>query len=91
MSFTPLTAGNSIPTSFAPRIPETLEHLGISENLVLDLCVRRLLLEGTSTLSSLSKKLRMSVPIIDHTFRYMRAQQLVEVKGMTGNDYHFTL
>lgn len=84
-------AGNSIPTSFAPRIPETLEHLGISENLVLDLVVRRLLLEGTSTLSSLSKKLRISIPIIDNTFRYMRAQQLVEVKGMTGNDYHFTL
>ncbi len=91
MSFTPLMAGNSIPTSFAPRIPETLEHLGISENLVLDLVVRRLLLEGTSTLSSLSKKLRISIPIIDNTFRYMRAQQLVEVKGMTGNDYHFTL
>ena len=84
-------AGNSIPTSFAPRIPETLEHLGISENLVLDLVVRRLLLEGTSTLSSLSKKLRISIPIVDNTFRYMRAQQLVEVKGMTGNDYHFTL
>jgi hypothetical protein len=84
-------AGNSIPTSFAPRTPETLEQLGISENLVLDLVVRRLLLEGTSTLSSLSKKLRISIPIIDNTFRYMRAQQLVEVKGMTGNDYHFTL
>lgn len=91
MSLTPLTTGNSIPTSFAPRIPETLEQLGISENLVLDLVVRRLMLEGTSTLSSLSKKLRISIPIVDNTFRYMRAQQLVEVKGMTGNDYHFTL
>jgi len=91
MSFTTLSTGNSIPTSFSPAIPETLEALGISENLVLDLVVRRLLLEGTSTLSSLSKKLRVSIPIVDHTFRYMRAQQLVEVKGMSGNDYHFTL
>jgi len=91
MSFTPLAAGNSIPTSFSPRIPETLEHLGISENLVLDLVVRRLLLEGTSSLSNLSRKLRVSISIIDHMFRYMRAQQLVEVKGMSGNDYHFTL
>jgi predicted ATPase with chaperone activity len=75
---------------FSPRTPESIEALGISENLVLDLVVRRLLLEGTSTLSALAKKLRVSVPVIDHIFQYMRKQQLVEVKGMVGNDYYFT-
>lgn len=75
---------------FAPRIPESIDALGISENLVLDLVVRRLLLEGTSTLSNLAKKLRVSIPVIDHIFQYMRRQQLVEVKGMVGNDYTFT-
>ena len=82
--------GKSPISAFSPRIPESIEALGISENLVLDLVVRRLLLEGTSTLSSLAKKLRVSVPVIDHIFQYMRKQQLVEVKGMTGNDYFFT-
>lgn len=77
-------------SSFSPRIPENIGSLGISENLVLDLVVRRLLLEGTSTLSSLAKKLRISVPVVDHIFSYMRKQQLVEVKGMVGNDYQFT-
>ena len=46
--------------AFTPRMPETLEALGISENLMLDLVVRRLLLEGTSTLSNLAKKLRVA-------------------------------
>jgi hypothetical protein len=78
-------------SNFAPEIPETIDALGISENLVLDLVVRRLLLEGTSTLTNLAKKLRVAVPIVDHIFSYMRKQQLVEVKGMVGNDYFFTL
>jgi hypothetical protein len=81
----------SLPKNYAPRVPETFEQLGVGENLVLDLVVRRLMLEGTSTLASLSRKLRVAVPITDHIFQYMRKQQLAEVKGMTGNDYHFTL
>jgi hypothetical protein len=90
MSATLPHPGKSPVSSFAPRIPENINALGISENLVLDLVVRRLLLEGTSTLSSLAKKLRISVPVVDHIFSYMRKQQLVEVKGMVGNDYLFT-
>jgi predicted ATPase with chaperone activity len=50
-----------------------------------------MLLEGYSNLQTLSKSLRLSVPIVDTVFRQMRSQQLVEVKGMTGNDYNFTL
>src|SRR6188768_384835 len=90
MSATPPYSGKTPASSFAPRIPENIAALGISENLVLDLVVRRLLLEGTSTLSGLAKKLRISVPVVDHIFSYMRKQQLVEVKGMVGNDYQFT-
>ena len=90
MSATLQHPGKSPVGTFAPAIPETIEALGVSENLVLDLVVRRLLLEGTSTLSNLAKKLRVSVPVVDHVFQYMRKQQLVEVKGMVGNDYFFT-
>lgn len=78
-------------TGFAPAVPETFEALGISQSLVLDLVLRRLLLEGYSTLQSLSKSLRLSVAIIDTIFRHMRQQQLIEVKGMLGNDYNFLL
>ena len=49
------------------------------------------MLEGTTSLAAMAQKLRVSIPIIDHIFRHMRAQQMVEVKGMTGNDYNFVL
>ena len=53
--------------------------------------LRRLLLEGFSNLKALSNTLRLSVPILNIVFNHMRQQQMVEVKGMLGNDYHFTL
>jgi hypothetical protein len=89
MSIMQSQQGKTLISRFSPRIPESIEALGISENLVLDLVVRRLMLDGTSTLSALARKLRVSVPVVDHVFQYMRKQQLVEVKGMVGNDYFF--
>ena len=78
-------------TVFSPPAPQNIADLGISENLVLDLVLRRLLIEGFSSLGSLSQALRLSTTIIDAAFKHMRQQQLVEVKGMLGNDYNFTL
>ena len=82
---------SGIKTSFRPTVPQTYEQLGISESLILDLVLRRLLMEGFSTLRSLSAALRVSIPIIDTAFRQLRSQQLVEVKGMVANDYQFVL
>ena len=78
-------------SGFSPSVPQNFEELGISQSLVLDLVLRRLLLEGFSNLQGLSDKLKLSVPILNIIFNHMRQQQLVEVKGMIGNDYHFTL
>ncbi|HLJ13335.1 MAG TPA: hypothetical protein VKV15_02480 [Bryobacteraceae bacterium] len=80
-----------IQSAFTPAVPQTFEDLHIKQSLVLDLMLRRMLLEGYSNLKGLSKSLRLSVSIIDAIFRNMRQQQLVEVKGMEGNDYNFTL
>ena len=78
-------------SGFLPPLPQTFEELGISQSLVLDLVLRRMLLEGFSNLQSLSRTLRLSVPILNIVFNHMRQQQMVDVKGMLGNDYHFTL
>jgi hypothetical protein len=86
-----MTAPAVLPSGFAPSTPQTIDELGISQALVLDLMLRRLLLEGHCTLQSLSKKLRLSIPVVDSVFQHMRKQQLVEVKGMVGNDYNFAL
>jgi len=77
--------------AFAPAIPQTVEQLGIPQSLVIDLMLRRALLEGFTTLQSLSNALRISVPVANAIFQQMRQQQLVEVKGMQGNDYQFSL
>jgi hypothetical protein len=76
---------------FAPAIPQNQEELGIPPSLVLDLVLRRLLIEGYSTLQSLGKALKLSIPIVDAAFRQLRSHQHVEVKGMIGNDYQFIL
>jgi hypothetical protein len=78
-------------SSFAPAVPQNMTELNLPESLVLDLVLRRVLLEGFSTLQTLSKALRLSLPIVHQTFNQLRGQQLVEVKGMAGNDYRFTL
>jgi len=76
---------------FRPIAPQTFEELGISQSLVMDLMLRRLLLEGYSTLQALGQSLRLSLPVLNTVFNHMRQQQMIEVKGMIGNDYHFTL
>ena len=86
-----MTTYAPVQTAFNPAIPQTIQDLGIAESLVLDLVLRRMVIEGYSNLGTLSRSLRLAVPIVDIAFKHMRQQQLVEVKGMTGNDYNFTL
>src|SRR5258706_4135454 len=76
---------------FCPTAPEKVADLGVSECLLLDLIVRRLSLEGTSNLTELGAKLKLSYPVVNHLFNTMRQHHLVEVKGMLGNDYWITL
>ncbi len=78
-------------SAYQPRIPENLEALGIPPALVVDLVLRRLYVRGLSNFQSLSEALKLSPLVIEQVFRQLRQEQLVEVRGMTGNDYNFTL
>ena len=77
--------------AFRPSVPDGLEKLGIPDVLVQDIVLRRVMIERTSTLQSLSKALKLSPPVVEAVFRQMRHRQLVEVLGMVGNDYTFML
>jgi len=77
--------------SFLPPVPQTFAALGISETLVLDLMLRRMVIEGFSSMTGLSRSIRVALPIVDLVFKHMRQQKLVEIKGMSGNDYQFVL
>jgi len=80
-----------IRSSFLPKVPQNFADLGVPESLVLDLMLRRAVIEGFCSMAGLSRSLRVSMPIVDLVFKHMRSQQLVEIKGMSGNDYQFTL
>lgn len=81
----------SLKPAFRPPVPQTIEELGLSQALLVDLVLRRLLLEGQSSLTGLSRSLKLSIPVVEVIFRHLRQQNLVEVKGMIGNDYTFVL
>src|SRR5205814_8911084 len=78
-------------SSYMPDVPENFAGLGVPEGLAMDLMLRRMVVEGFCTVTGLSRALRVSLPIVDMVFKHMRQQQLVEVKGMNGNDYQFVL
>jgi hypothetical protein len=74
-----------------PVIPDRVEDLGIPRSLVTDLILRYLWLHGSGTLATLNTALKLSFPVLETLFHQFRQQQLLDVKGMLGNDYSFTL
>jgi predicted ATPase with chaperone activity len=74
-----------------PIMPDRIQDLGIPRAMVSDLFLRYLWLHGTGTLAALHEKLMLSFPVLETMFHQFRQQQLLEVKGMLGNDYSFTL
>jgi predicted ATPase with chaperone activity len=83
---TPITRQES-----RPVIPDRTEDLGIPRALVTDLILRYLWLHGSGTLTMLNEALKLSFPVLETLFHQFRQQQLLEVKGMLGNDYSFIL
>jgi hypothetical protein len=74
-----------------PIIPDRIEDLGIPRAMVSDLVLRFLWLHGSATLAALHKTLKLSYPVLETQFHQFRMQHLLEVKGMAGGDYFFTL
>jgi predicted ATPase with chaperone activity len=79
------------PVDSRPAVPDRIEDLDIPRALVGDLILRYLWLHGSATLASLNQTLKLSFPVLEIMFHQFRQQQLLEVKGMVGNDYSFTL
>jgi predicted ATPase with chaperone activity len=74
-----------------PTLPERVEDLGIPRAVVNDLVLRYLWLHGAGTLEALHETLKLAFPVLETIFHQFRQQQLLEVKGMVGNDYSFVL
>jgi hypothetical protein len=74
-----------------PVIPDRIEDLGIPRGVVTDLVLRYMWLHGAATLAALNTVLKLSFSVLETVFHQFRQQQLLEVKGMLGDDYSFTL
>jgi hypothetical protein len=74
-----------------PSVPDTVEDLQIPRALVGDLFLRYLWLHGSATLAALHEALKLGFPVLETLFHQFRQQQLLDVKGMVGNDYSFSL
>jgi len=74
-----------------PLVPDRIEDLEIPRALVADLILRYLWLHGSGSLTALHETLKLSFPVLETMFHQFRQQQLLDVKGMIGNDYSFTL
>jgi hypothetical protein len=78
-------------SGLSPTAPTTLENLDISESLVEDLMLRRLYTVGAGSIKALCASLKLSFQVIQAVFQDMRQKQLLEITGMNGSDYTFTL
>jgi len=72
-------------------MPDKVDDLGIPRSMVSDLILRYVWLHGSASLAALNKSLKLSFPVLEYMFHQFRQQQLLEVKGMVGNDYSFML
>jgi len=77
--------------AFWPEPPQDLEGMGIPESLVNDLALRHIYLKGTTSIRTMVESLRLPPLVAEALFAGFRKQQWLDVKGMIGNDYSFSL
>lgn len=65
--------------------PESLSEVGVPKSLLEDLALKTLHVAGSSSVRELAAKMTLTLGVVDELFRRLRAEQLCEVTGMTGN------
>jgi hypothetical protein len=80
-----------LPPRFAPKAATDLETLGIPWPMVIDLTVRRLNLDGVTSLASLRTKLKLPYAVIESVFRYFQKEKIIEIKGSDENGFYLSL
>lgn len=71
--------------------PHTIQELGLSFGMVLDLILKHAFFEGTSTLSRLAERSRLSPTIMHAMYRHLHKEQLCDTRAMVENDYEISL
>ena len=71
-------------------VPETIEDVGVRRNLLEDLALKILYMQGELSLVELAKQMHLSLAIVEDLFERLRKGQLCEVKGMVGVVHRIT-
>ena len=71
-------------------VPETIEDVGVRRNLLEDLALKILYMQGELSLVELAKQMHLSLAIVEDLFERLRKGQLCEVKGMVGAVHRIT-
>lgn len=79
------------PPSHLPAPPQSLDQLGIPENVVLDLALRHVNSRGIVTIQLLAQMMRLPLELAELLFRHLSEQHYLEVRRMSGDDYVFSL
>ncbi len=70
--------------------PQTVEEVGLKRSLLEDLALKAYYLQGELTLRELARSMHISLGIVKEIFDYLRKEQFVEIKGMSGGDFRGT-
>ena len=73
------------------RVPRSLDDLGLHESLVVDLVLRRTLVDGRTSIARLSAALCLNHRLTESFVVSLREKKLVEIEGMVGRDYVIVL
>ena len=71
--------------------PRSEADLGVPESLVQELFLKHVFRKGSGSIFGLARSLCLTVGIVESVFHRMKTRQMIEVRGMTGDDYNFTL
>jgi hypothetical protein len=87
------TNGFHAPVSAPPPFanPETVSGLGLKYSLISDIFLKHALAAGNNTLGEIAGSMKIATVHAESVFHLLKAQQLIEVKGMYGEDYSFSL
>jgi predicted ATPase with chaperone activity len=72
-------------------VPETLPDVGVRKTILEDLTLKTLYVTGPSSLLELATLMRLTFRVVDEVVRRLRAEQLCEVTGMSGNVAHIAI
>jgi predicted ATPase with chaperone activity len=73
------------PSAQPLQAPESVSDVGVRKAFLEDLALKILYLSGPLSVVELAEHLRLGYAVVEELFRRLRAEQLCEVTGMTGN------